>query len=50
MKEYIKPRFEVAQICVNERIAAGSCITQGTCYDDGAPVNCKFLTEIRDNQ
>lgn len=35
MKKYVKPLFEVAQVRVNERIAATSCTEYGTCYNSG---------------
>ncbi len=32
MKEYVKPVFEMAQVCVSERIAQTSCVKVGSCF------------------
>ena len=40
MKAYVKPVFEIAQVCVNERIAQTSCVKMGSCFA-GTGAGCK---------
>jgi hypothetical protein len=40
MKAYVKPVFEIAQVCVNERIAQTSCLKVGSCFN-GVEMDCK---------